>query len=132
MGAQRPSRRTRTLTAIFVATAAAGPASGASAPAAWQRAAPLPDPRGEVAAAVVGGEFAVAGGFDRSGSDTARVDAYSPARDAWRRLPDLPAPVDHPMAAAAGRRLYVVGGYGPSRAPRRTAWVLSPAGRWRA
>jgi N-acetylneuraminic acid mutarotase len=131
MRAQRPPRRTRTLTAILVAAAAAGSASGASAPAAWQRAAPLPDPRGEVAAAVVGGEIAVVGGFDRGGSDSARVDAYSPARDAWRRLPDLPAPVDHAMAAAAGRRLYVVGGYGPSRAPRRTAWVLSPGGRWR-
>jgi N-acetylneuraminic acid mutarotase len=131
MRARRPPRRTRALTAILVAAAAAGSASGASAPAAWQRAAPLPDPRGEVAAAVVGGEIAVVGGFDRSGLDSARVDAYSPARDAWRRLPDLPAPVDHAMAAAAGRRLYVIGGYGRSRAPRRTAWVLSPDGRWR-
>ena len=117
--------------ATLIAAAAAGSPSGASAPAAWQRAAPLPDPRGEVAAAVVGGEIAVVGGFDRSGLDSARVDAYSPARDAWRRLPNLPAPVDHAMAAAAGRRLYVVGGYGPSRAPRRTAWVLSSDRRWR-
>src|SRR5919202_2818782 len=132
MGAQRPPRRTRTLTAILVAAAAAGSASGASAPAAWQRAAPLPDPRGEVAAAVVGGEIAVVGGFDRGGLDSARVDAYSPARDAWRRLPNLPAPVDHAMAAAAGGRLYVLGGYGRSRAPRRSAWVLAPGGRWRA
>jgi N-acetylneuraminic acid mutarotase len=131
MRVRRPRRRTRTLTAILLAGAAAGSASGASAPAAWQRAAPLPDPRGEVAAAVVGGEIAVVGGFDRSGLDSARVDAYSPARDAWRRLPDLPAPVDHAMAAAAGGRLYVIGGYGRSRAPRRSAWVLSPDGRWR-
>jgi N-acetylneuraminic acid mutarotase len=131
MRARRPPRRTHTLTAIIVTVATAGSASGASAPAAWRRAAPLPDPRGEVAAAVVGAEIAVVGGFDRSGLDSARVDAYSPARDAWRRLPDLPAPVDHAMAAAAGRRLYVIGGYGRSRAPRRSAWVLSPDGRWR-
>jgi N-acetylneuraminic acid mutarotase len=131
MRARWPIRRTRTVTAILIAAAAAGSASGASAPAAWQRAAPLPDPRGEVAAAVVGGEIAVVGGFDRSGLDSARVDAYSPARNAWRRLPDLPVPVDHAMAAAAGRRLYVIGGYGRSRAPRRSAWVLSPDGRWR-
>jgi N-acetylneuraminic acid mutarotase len=132
MGAQRPPRRIRTLTAILLAAAAAGSASGASAPATWQRAAPLPDPRGEVAAAVLGGEIVIVGGFDRSGLDSARVDAYSPARDAWRRLPNLPAPVDHAMAAAAGRRLYVIGGYGRSRAPRRSAWVLSTDGRWRA
>jgi Kelch motif len=121
------------LTAALLAAAAAGAsAPAASAPAEWQNAAPLPDPRGEVAAAVVGGEIAVVGGFDRSGLDSARVDAYSPARDAWRRLPNLPAPVDHAMAAAAGGRLYVLGGYGRSRAPRRSAWVLAPGGRWRA
>jgi N-acetylneuraminic acid mutarotase len=122
----------RTLTAILVAAAAAGSAWGASAPRTWQRAAPLPDPRGEVAAAVLGGEIAVVGGFDRNGADSARVDVYSPTRDAWRRLPDLPAAVDHAMAAAAGRRLYVLGGYGRSRVPRRSAWTLTPGGRWRA
>jgi N-acetylneuraminic acid mutarotase len=132
MRVQRPRRRRGTLTAALFAAATAASAAGASPPPTWQRAAPLPDPRGEVAAAVVGGEIAVVGGFDRSGLDSARVDAYSPSRDAWRRLPDLPAPVDHAMAAAAGRRLYVIGGYGRSRAPRRSAWALSPAGRWRA
>jgi Kelch motif/Galactose oxidase, central domain len=131
MGARRPRRRGRTLTATVLAAAAVASAAGASTQATWQRAAPLPDPRGEVAAAVVGGEIAVVGGFDHSGLDSARADAYSPARDAWRRLPDLPAAVDHAMAAADGRRLYVVGGYGRSRAPRRSAWVLSPGGRWR-
>src|SRR5919201_946215 len=132
MRARRPPRGTRTLTAALLVAATAASAAGASAPPTWQRAAPLPDARGEVAAAVVGGEIAVVGGFDRSGLDSARVDAYSPARDAWRRLPDMPAPVDHAMAAAAGGRLYVVGGYGRSRAPRRSAWILSPGGRWRA
>jgi N-acetylneuraminic acid mutarotase len=131
MHSERLRRRRCTLAATLLAAAAAGSATGASAPAAWQHGAPLPDPRGEVAAAVVGGEIAVVGGFDGSGLDSARVDAYSPARDAWRRLPDLPAPVDHAMAAAAGGRLYVIGGYGRSRAPRRSAWVFSPDRRWR-
>jgi hypothetical protein len=120
------------IAAIGVAAAAAASVPAVSTPGAWQQAAPLPDPRGEVAAAVVGDEIAVAGGFDRSGLDSARVDVYSPARDAWRRLPNLPAPVDHAMAAAASGRLYVLGGYGRSRAPRRSAWVLAPGGRWRA
>ena len=132
MHSERLQRPRWTLAATVLAAAAAASAPAASAPAAWQRAAPLPDPRGEVAATVVGGEIAVVGGFDSSGVDSARVDAYSPARDIWRRLPDLPAQVDHAMAAAAGRRLYVIGGYGRSRAPRRSAWILSPGGRWRA
>jgi N-acetylneuraminic acid mutarotase len=118
--------------AVAGAVAAAGSLAAASAPGAWRQAAPLADPRGEVAAAVVDGEIAVVGGFDRNGSDSARVDLYSPARDAWRRLPDLPVAVDHAMAAAADRRLYVLGGYGRSRAPRRSAWTLTPGGRWRA
>jgi N-acetylneuraminic acid mutarotase len=120
------------VTATVLTGAIAASGAGASASTAWQRAAPLPDPRGEVAAAVVGDEIVVVAGFDRSGLDSARVDAYLPARDTWRRLPDLPVPVDHAMAAAADRRLYVIGGYGRSRAPRRSAWVLSPDGRWRA
>ena len=106
-------------------------AAAGSAPLAWQRAAPLPDPRGEVAAAVVRGEIAVAGGFDRTGTTSARVDAYSVARDTWRRLPDLPRAVDHAMAAVSGGRLYVVGGYSRFRAKLRSAWVLAPGGRWR-
>jgi N-acetylneuraminic acid mutarotase len=114
----------------FVATVVALLAG--SAPPAWQEAAPLPDPRGEVAAAVVAGEIAVVGGFARGGTNSARVDAYSPSRDTWRRLPDLPRPVDHAMAAATNGRLYVVGGYGRFRAKLRSAWVLARRGRWRA
>ena len=140
MRVPRTRRRTTALILTLLSAAAAasapaahGPTSApARAPAQWQRATPLPDPRGEVAAAVLDGEIAVVGGFDRTGLDSARVDAYSPARDTWRRLPDLPAPVDHAMAAAAGGRLYVIGGYGRSRAPRRSAWMLPAGEGWRA
>jgi hypothetical protein len=100
--------------------------TSSSAENAWRQGAPLPVPRGEVAAATVGRELVVVGGFVASGESSSRVDAYSPARDRWRRLPDLPVAVNHAMAASNGRRLYVVGGYG---APRR-AFVLSQ-GRWR-
>ena len=113
-----------------MAAVAALPA--ASAPRGWQQAAPMPDPRGEVAAAQVGSEIAVVGGFERGGANSARVDAYSPARDTWRRLPDLPVSVDHAMAAASNGRLYVLGGYGRLRVKLRSAWVLSPGGGWRA
>jgi hypothetical protein len=92
----------------------------------WKRAAPMPVPRSEVAAATVGRELVIVGGFLADGRSSRRVDAYSPSRNRWRRLPDLPVAVNHAMAAADRRRLYIVGGYG---APTR-AFVYS-RGRWR-
>jgi N-acetylneuraminic acid mutarotase len=97
---------------------------------AWEQRAPLPVPRSEVAGARLGSQIAVVGGFLADGSNSARVDLYSPARDRWTRLPDLPVAVNHPMAVGFGGRLYVSGGYrvfgGP---PLRTAFVLR-GGRW--
>jgi non-specific serine/threonine protein kinase len=100
----------------------------------WLGAAPAPEPRSEVAAAVVEGEIAVIGGLTADGAPSARVDAYSPTRDRWRRLPDLPAAAHHTMAAAGGARLYVVGGYGGALgagARLRSAFVLDH-GTWRS
>ena len=97
----------------------------------WRSAAPLPVPRTEVAAARLGGEIVVVGGFTADGANSARVDAYSPGRNRWRRLPNLPAAVDHAMAASYFGRLYVLGGYGADRQPRRAAYVFSH-GRWKA
>jgi Kelch motif len=117
---------TRLLTAVLGAGVLAfGGASAGASPRAleWQRAAPMPVPRSEVAAATVGRELVIAGGFLADGRSSKRVDAYSPAKNRWRRLPDLPVAVNHAMAASDGRRLYVAGGYG---APRR-AFVLSRA-----
>jgi non-specific serine/threonine protein kinase len=103
--------------------------TGGARTAAWQPGAPLPVPRTEVAAAVIGSEIAVAGGFNADGSHSARVEAYSPALDRWRSLPDLPASAHH--AAAVGYRgsLYVLGGYGHDGRPLRTAYVFQ-AGSW--
>ena len=94
--------------------------------AVWKRGAPLPLPRSEVAAATVGDELIVAGGFLADGRSSKRVDAYSPARNRWRRLPDLQAAVNHAMAASDGHRLYVVGGYGAA-----TRASVFSGGRWR-
>jgi hypothetical protein len=113
---------------VLVLATLAGVVTGAAArdAAVWKRGAPLPVPRSEVAAATVGKELVIIGGFLADGRSSARVDAYSPARNRWLRLPDLPVAVNHAMAASDGRRLYVVGGYG---APRQ-ALVLSGR-RWR-
>jgi non-specific serine/threonine protein kinase len=79
---------------------------------AWLSAASAPEPRSEVAAAVIGGEIAVVGGLTEDGAPSSRVEAYSPKLDRWRRLPDLPVGVHHAMIASDSTRLYVVGGYG--------------------
>lgn len=105
----------------------AGDSLGATTPG-WKKAAPIPLPRSEVAAAVVGNEIVVVGGFLQDGGSSSRVEAYSPARNRWRRLPDLPVAVNHPMAAAARGRLYVLGGYGATGA-LRTAYAFF-RGRW--
>src|SRR5215208_4744774 len=95
--------------------------------AAWKTRAPLPLARSEVAAAALGTQVAVVGGFVADGSSSATVDLYRTKTDTWTRAPDLPAPVNHSTAAVVGGRLVVAGGYG---APR-SAWVLA-SGRWRA
>jgi non-specific serine/threonine protein kinase len=79
---------------------------------AWATAAPLPQPRTEVGAAVLRDRIVIVGGLTGDGAASARADAYSPASGQWRRLPDLPAAVHHPLVASGGGRLYVVGGYG--------------------
>jgi hypothetical protein len=118
----------RRLAALAVLACLSAAASSEGATPSWKRAAPIPLPRSEVAAAAVGNEIVVVGGFLQSGGSSSRVDAYSPARNRWRRLPNLPVAVNHPMAAAARGRLYVLGGYGAT-GPLRTAFAFSQ-GRW--
>ena len=110
------------LVLLALATSAAAALSSG-----WEAARPLPLARTEVAAARLGSEIAVIGGFLADGTSTGRVDAFSPRSERWRRLLDLPAQVNHAMAASASGRLYVAGGYGAER----RAFVFF-RGRWRA
>ncbi len=119
------------LGALAVGLPAGGLAEASAESGGWRRAAPLPVPRTEVAAAVVGKEIVIVGGFLRDGSSSRRVHAYSPRRNRWRRLPNLPIGVHHAMAASWKGRLYVVGGYNSPGVPLRTAWVFEQ-GAWRA
>jgi non-specific serine/threonine protein kinase len=97
----------------------------------WSSREQLPLPRTEVAAAVLNGRIAVAGGFLLDGSSSRSVDLYSPRDNRWTRLPDLPLGVNHSTATVYRGRLMVVGGYaGPGQA-FRGGWELRD-GRWRA
>ena len=49
----------------------------------WEPRAAVPLARSEVAAATVGGQIAVVGGFLSDGSSSRRVESYAPAADAW-------------------------------------------------
>ena len=91
----------------------------------------MPLPRTEVAAATVGSEIMVLGGFTGDRGASKRADAYAPARNSWRRLPDLPVGLHHTTAVGAGGKLYVLGGYTVTGMALRTAFVLE-RGRWRA
>jgi N-acetylneuraminic acid mutarotase len=93
--------------ALVVAFALAG--SG------WTTHAPLPVARTEVAAATLGREIAVVGGFLENGGSSRRLDFYAPGSNTWRSGPDLPAAVNHASATVARGRLYVAGGYGAER-----------------
>lgn len=120
----------RSVAAALLVVAALAATAGA-APIEWEPRAPMPLPRTEVAAALVGSEIVVLGGLTLDGGASGRVDAYSPERDRWRRLPDLPIGVHHAMALGVGGRLYVLGGYTASGATLRAAFVLRGGG-WRA
>ena len=118
----------RVLAGLLVVALAAGSAGGV--PLQWDARAPMPLPRTEVSAAVVGGEIVLVGGFTSDGGASRRADAYSPVRDSWRRLPDLPIGVHHAMAVGAGGRAYVLGGYTGAGMPLRQFLVLGNDG-WR-
>jgi N-acetylneuraminic acid mutarotase len=105
------------------------PALAAGSTAKWDQGAPLPLARGEVAAARVGAEIFVVGGFSADGQNSPRVDAYSPARNSWRQVPDLPVSVDHTMAGGYRGKLYVAGGYAADRSRLTTLFSFSN-GSW--
>ena len=112
-----------------MARAALAVAALASATASWVTGSPLPEPRTEVAAAVLGSRIVVVGGFLANGGNSRRVDSYDPRGDTWTRLPDLPVSVDHAAAASWRGRVVVVGGYGADRAPLRAAFLYDGRSR---
>ena len=76
----------------------------------WQRLAPMPIARQEVAAAVLNGKVYVLGGLQGNGAATAAVEAYNPHTNTWAAARSLPFPNHHNSAAVAAGRLYSFGG----------------------
>jgi non-specific serine/threonine protein kinase len=88
----------------------AGSAPGA-APLAWQRLAPAPSARTEVAAAAAGARIYLAGGFRADGGTVRAVEVFDTATGRWSTGPDLPVEVNHAMATTVGGTVYVFGGH---------------------
>lgn len=84
----------------------APPASPAPPPAAegltWQRLAPAPSQRTEVAATAVGERIYVLGGFHGDGSTVASVEVFDAAAGRWGSAPDLPIDPRRAAPGAAG------------------------------
>lgn len=100
----------------------------------WSEAAPLPEPRGGHAAAVVDGNIHVVGG----GNAVSTLDlhsVYDPASDSWSEAAPLPRAKGSPAAVVHDGKLWVIGGrsglddfgevdvYDPST----DAWTSGPA-----
>jgi N-acetylneuraminic acid mutarotase len=100
---------------------------------AWALAAGAPRALTEVAAAALGGQIWVAGGYAEDGTHVADVQVYDPVLDAWSTGPDLPEPVHHSALVSTGSELYLVGGYvEPEGTPTAAVRVLdATTGTWR-
>jgi N-acetylneuraminic acid mutarotase len=75
----------------------------------WSEAAPLPEPRGGHAAAVVDGKIHVVGG----GNSVSTLDlhsVYDPASDSWSEASPLPRAKGSPAAVVHEGKLWVIGG----------------------
>jgi hypothetical protein len=77
----------------------------------WSALRSAPLRRTEVAAARLGEQVYVVGGFLPPGRTTAAVERYDIRRDRWSRVRAMPLGLNHAAAVAYAGRLYVVGGY---------------------
>ncbi|HEX9696689.1 MAG TPA: kelch repeat-containing protein [Actinomycetota bacterium] len=94
----------------------------------WRALAEAPEPRQEVAAALLDGKVYVVGGLTASGA-TNRVDIYDVAADTWADGPPLPVALHHAMAAAFGGAIVVIGGFDAQSRPVDSVFRLS-GGAW--
>lgn len=92
---------------VFSVAAARAQSGGGT----WQRLAPMPSARQEVAAAVLNGKVYVLGGLEGDGPATATVEAYNPNTNTWETVRPLPFANHHNSAAVAAGKLYSFGGF---------------------
>jgi len=110
-------RRAQGIAAAAVAAAlgacgATGSGDSAAQSAGWSALHPAKLARTEVAAARVGRDIYVVGGFEeKTGKTTAVVERYDIDRDRWARVKSMPVALNHAVAVEWNEDLYVAGGY---------------------
>src|SRR5947199_1829452 len=77
----------------------------------WSEKARLPEPRGEVAVALLNGKIYALGGSARARDDQTLVEEYDPATDRWRQRAPMPRGLSHAGAVGMNGKIYVVGGF---------------------
>ena len=77
----------------------------------WSEKARLPEPRGEVAVALLNGKIYVLGGSARGRDDQQLVEEYDPATDRWRERAPMPRGLSHAGAVGMNGKIYVAGGF---------------------
>ncbi len=76
----------------------------------WETVKPMPEPRADFGAAVLGNTIYVVGGVDGYFRTLSTALAYDIGADAWRPIARLPQAVHHPAVVSDGERIYVIGG----------------------
>ena len=74
------------------------PSSSSTAESFWNNGAPMPTPRTEIAADLVGDNTYVMGGFDKSGRVTDIVEVYNLKNNSWTKVTPIPQPLHHTSA----------------------------------
>ena len=77
----------------------------------WFNGTPMPTPRTEVTATIIGDNIYVIGGFDKSGKILDTVEVYNIKNDSWKTVAPLPQPLHHTAASSFNDKIYVIGGY---------------------
>jgi N-acetylneuraminic acid mutarotase len=80
-------------------------------PSWWSNGIPMPTPRTEITATIIGDNIYVIGGFDKSGKVLDTVEVYNIKNNTWKTVAPLPQPLHHTAASNFNDKIYVIGGY---------------------
>jgi hypothetical protein len=95
----------------------------------WSSVAPMPNPRGDLAAVAVGRKIYVFGGCDETFSPTGEVDVYDTVTNTWTsNISTMPAPryAFYTLGATRGR-VWVIGGDDATHTPSNANESYNPA-----
>lgn len=113
-------------------------AKGATDDLHWSLAAPMPEPRSDYVAGVVGGRLIVAGGTFWTGTKghwikkqfSASTHSFDLTKQKWEKLPDLPVPLACAAGAIINGKLFLVGGFTGAEVNRKIYVLEEKQGKY--